>query len=223
MKYYKNITLAFFLFSTLTIVAQNKKEVTIQINKLSDNVYMLVGQGGNIGVSIGEDGVFMIDNQFARLSPKILAAIKTLSNKPIKFLVNTHWHGDHSGGNVNFQKEGATILAHDNVRKRIQETPNRDGTMSQKEAFPVITFNDKMNIHINGEKIAVFHSRYSGNERVEVWNNMLNNSEKAQVIIGARSSLLLPFNNLVNAEPIELLKLFLVRDIKPVFRSLIAF
>lgn len=118
---------------------------------------MLVGQGGNIGVSIGEDGVFMIDDQFAPLSAKILTAIRTLSDKPIKFLVNTHWHGDHTGGNVNFQKEGAIILAHDNVRKRLKETPKRDGAMNQKESFPVVTFNDKMSIHINGEKVAVFH------------------------------------------------------------------
>jgi len=157
MKYCKNIIVLFFLLNAFAVIAQNKKEVTIKVNKLSDNVFMLVGQGGNIGVSVGEDGVFMIDDQFARLSPKILAAIKTLSDKPINFLVNTHWHGDHTGGNVNFQKEGATIMAHDNVRKRLKETPKRDGSMNPKEAFPVITFNDKMSVHINGEKIAVFH------------------------------------------------------------------
>jgi len=157
MKHYKHLLVAFLLSSSITVFAQKNKEVTIEVNKLSDHVYMLVGQGGNIGVSIGEDGVFMIDDQFAPLSEKIISAIKKLSDKPIKFLVNTHWHGDHTGGNVNFQKEGAIILAHDNVRKRLKETPKRDGTMNAKEAFPVVTFNDKMSIHINGEKVAVFH------------------------------------------------------------------
>ncbi len=146
-----------FLFCSTLLFAQNRKEVIIKTEKLSEHVYMLTGQGGNIGVSIGDDGVFMIDDQFAPLSAKILTAVRKLSNKPIKFLVNTHWHGDHTGGNVNFQKEGATILAHDNVRKRLKETPKRDKTMRAKEAFPVITFNDKMSVHMNGEKVAVFH------------------------------------------------------------------
>ena len=138
-------------------ISQNKEEVTIKVDKLSNSVYMLTGQGGNIGISIGEDGVFMIDDQFARLSEKILIAIRKLSDKPIKILVNTHYHGDHTGGNVNFQKEGATIIAHDNVRTRLKETPKQDNTIRSKEAFPIITFNDKMNIYINGEQVALFH------------------------------------------------------------------
>ncbi len=146
-----------FLFCSTLLFTQNRKEVIIKTEKLSEHVYMLTGQGGNIGVSIGDDGVFMIDDQFAPLSAKILTAVRKLSNKPIKFLVNTHWHGDHTGGNINFQKEGATILAHDNVRKRLKETPKRDKSMRPKEAFPVITFNDKMSVHMNGEKVAVFH------------------------------------------------------------------
>ena len=146
------------LLMTFTLsCAQNKQEVTIKVNKLTDNVYMLIGQGGNIGVSVGEDGVFIIDDQFAPLSSKIIEAIRTLSNKPIKFLANTHWHGDHTGGNANFQKEGAIIMAHDNVRKRLKETPKRDGSTSPKEALPVITFNDKMSLHINGEEVAIYH------------------------------------------------------------------
>lgn len=157
MTNFKFIVILLFLSSSSILFSQNKREVTIKTEKLSDHVYMLTGQGGNIGVSIGDDGVFMIDDQFAPLSVKILAAIRKLSDKPIKFLVNTHWHGDHTGGNVNFQKEGATILAHDNVRKRLKETPKRDQTMRSKEAFPIITFNDKMSIYMNGEKVAVFH------------------------------------------------------------------
>ena len=117
---------------------------------------MLVGAGGNIGVSVGEDGVFVIDDQFAPLSEKILTAIKTISDKPLNFLVNTHWHGDHSGGNENMTKAGATIIAHDNVRIRM-EKPRRDGSNNPKEALPIVTFNDKLNINVNGEAIAVFH------------------------------------------------------------------
>lgn len=151
------------LFSGLMLItfafscAQNSQEVKIDIKKISGNVYMLVGQGGNIGVSVGEDGVFVIDDQFARLSPTIISAIRTISDKPIKFLANTHWHGDHTGGNVNFQKEGAIIMAHKNVRKRLEEATNRDGSKNPKEALPVITFNDEMSVHMNGEEVAIFH------------------------------------------------------------------
>tara|TARA_R110002124_G_scaffold103270_4_gene252128 strand:- start:27747 stop:28433 length:687 start_codon:yes stop_codon:yes gene_type:complete len=90
------------------------------------------------------------------LSKKILTAIKSFSNKPLRFLVNTHYHGDHSGGNENMTKAGATIIAHDNVKKRL-EAKQRDGSFNPKEALPVITFNDKLNITINDETIAVFH------------------------------------------------------------------
>lgn len=152
MKLFK-IFFSGLLCLTFTITfAQNNQEVTIKINKLSDHVYMLIGQGGNIGVSVGDDGVFVIDDQFGRLSPKIIAAIRTLSDKPIKFLVNTHWHGDHTGGNANFQKEGATIMAHDNVRERL-----KNKAKITKEALPIITFNDKLNLFINDEQVAIFH------------------------------------------------------------------
>lgn len=135
-----------FLFSIL-LFAQD--DVVIKTDKLSDNVYMLTGQGGNIGVSVGEDGVFVIDDQFARLTPKILTAIRTLSDKPIVYVVNTHHHGDHTGGNANLAKEGAKIIAHDNVRKRLVE--------GGKDGLPVITFNDKLNVYVNGEQVMVFH------------------------------------------------------------------
>ena len=153
----KNLFLVLILMTFAFSCAQNNEEVIIKVNKLSDNVYMLIGQGGNIGLSVGEDGVFVVDDQFAPLSSKIIEAIKTLSDKPIKFLANTHWHGDHTGGNANFQKEGAIIMAHDNVRKRLKETTKRDGSTSPKEALPVITFNDKMSLHMNGEEVAIFH------------------------------------------------------------------
>jgi glyoxylase-like metal-dependent hydrolase (beta-lactamase superfamily II) len=113
---------------------------------------MLEGQGGNIGVSIGEDGILMIDSQFGRLTPKIIDAVKKLSNKEITFLANTHHHGDHTGGNANVSKLGAHILAHDNVYKRIKANKRQSD-----DYLPVITFNDKMNIHFNDDAILVFH------------------------------------------------------------------
>ena len=149
MKTLKLFLSLFFVSSLVTISAQN--EVTIKTIPISNSVYMLVGQGGNIGVSVGEDGVFVIDDQFAQLTPKILDAIKKLSDKPIQYVVNTHYHGDHTGGNANMEKAGAKIIAHDNVYKRLSEGKETDG-------LPVITFNDKLSVHINGERVLVFHT-----------------------------------------------------------------
>ena len=139
-----------FLISFSNYAQRNFDNVTIETLKLTDHVYMLIGRGGNIGVSVGEDGVFVIDNQFAPLTSKILEAIKKLSNKPIKIVMNTHHHGDHTGGNENFGKLGATIMAHDNVRKRLK-------VKNPKDALPIITFNDKLHIHMNNEQVAVLH------------------------------------------------------------------
>ncbi len=141
--------LSLFCASTfVTVTAQNN--VTIKTIPVSNSVYMLVGQGGNIGVSVGDDGVFVIDDQFARLTPKILDAIKKLSDKSIQYVVNTHYHGDHTGGNANMKKEGAKIIAHDNVYKRLAEGNTTEG-------LPVITFNDKLSVYMNGEQVLVFH------------------------------------------------------------------
>jgi glyoxylase-like metal-dependent hydrolase (beta-lactamase superfamily II) len=157
MKYFSVLTIIIFFFFGNFANAQRFDKVEIETIKVSDHVYMLIGAGGNIGVSIGDDGVFIIDDQFAPLTEKIHTAIKTLSDKDIKFLVNTHHHGDHTGGNENMQKLGATIIAHDNVRQRLETTPKRDGSMEAKAALPIITFNDELSLHINGEKIGVFH------------------------------------------------------------------
>ena len=94
-------------------------KVEIKTTKLTGTAYMMVGAGGNLGVSVGDDAVFVIDDQFAPLTPKIVAAIAKLSDKPVKFVLNTHWHSDHTGGNVNMGRAGALIVAHDNVRKRM--------------------------------------------------------------------------------------------------------
>jgi glyoxylase-like metal-dependent hydrolase (beta-lactamase superfamily II) len=143
-------SLCFFilLFNNI-IIAQNFDDVTIKTTQVSEHVYMLVGAGGNIGVSVGDDGVFMIDSQFAPLSSKIIAEIQKISNQPIRFLVNTHHHGDHIGGNVKMHKSGTTIIAHDNVRKNLDGKPI--------EILPIITFNDKLNLYLNGEQILFFH------------------------------------------------------------------
>lgn len=156
----KNLKLSLLiLFITISSYAQ-QNEVKIIPIKITENIYMLKGQGGNIGLFIGEDGVFMIDDQFAPLSSKILATIKDITNKPIKYLVNSHWHGDHTGGNENFQKEGALILAHENVRKRMSLSKIVRGKTKKalpKEALPVISFSDNIMLHINNEDVLVSH------------------------------------------------------------------
>ena len=154
----QHLCFTIFTFSIPFILMSQGRfdKIEITITQLSDQTYMLEGTGGNIGVSVGENGIFVIDDQFAPLSDKILNAIKTLSDKPFKFLVNTHFHGDHSGGNDNMTKAGATIIAHDNVKKQL-EVQQRDGSYKPKEALPVITFNDQLNISINNESVAVFH------------------------------------------------------------------
>lgn len=151
MKFLTKVLVLFsFLFSVFTFSQNRFEKVEIKATQLTSNTYMLVGLGGNIGVSVGEDGILIIDNQFAPLTPKILKALKTLSNKPVKIVVNTHHHGDHTGGNENFGNLGATIMSHDNVKTRLKEK-------APKVALPVITYNDKMSIEINGETVIVIH------------------------------------------------------------------
>jgi glyoxylase-like metal-dependent hydrolase (beta-lactamase superfamily II) len=122
---------------------------------------MLQGSGGNIGVSVGSDGILIVDDQFAPLADKIKAALKTLGEGKLKFVLNTHWHSDHTGGNVVFGPE-ATIIAHDNVRKRLSteqriEVFKTTVPASPKEALPVITFGQSLSVHFNGEEIRVMH------------------------------------------------------------------
>lgn len=148
-----------FLFLSISLQSQ-QREVTIITEKITDNIYVLKGQGGNIGLFVGEEAVFMIDDQFAPLTPKILEAIKKITPKPVNYLVNSHWHGDHTGGNENMEKEGALILAHENVRKRMNTTANVRGKLKNaapKEALPVLTFSNNMMLHINNEDILVSH------------------------------------------------------------------
>ena len=151
------------LLSGITTLAQdNFDSVQIVPVKVADNVYFLKGSGGNIGVFIGKEGTLMIDDQFAPLSNKINGAIKTLSPNDIRFLINTHVHGDHSGGNENFKNMGVTIVAHDMVRERMskQRTNPSDNSIIQprpEDAWPAITFADKLNVYLNQEEIELSH------------------------------------------------------------------
>ena len=120
---------------------------------------MLEGSGGNIGVSVGEDGIVLVDDQYAPLAPKIREALNGITDKPVKFVLNTHFHGDHTGGNAPFSSE-ATIIAHENVRKRLKEGGTVAGNEvkpAPKEALPVVTFNDRASVHLNGEDIRAIH------------------------------------------------------------------
>ncbi|MEO1150570.1 MAG: MBL fold metallo-hydrolase [Pseudomonadota bacterium] len=135
-------------------------DVTITTTEISPGIYMLEGAGGNIGLSTGEDGAFVIDDQFAPLSARILTAIGTVTDAPLSFLLNTHWHGDHAGGNENFANAGATIVAHDNVRKRLKAgrpDGERPIAPAAAAALPVITFSQTINFYWNDHDIHVIH------------------------------------------------------------------
>ena len=154
---------ALLLGATSTFAQGNDlSKVTIKTEKLAEGVAMLQGAGGNIGVSYGEDGPIIVDDQFAPLTPKIRAAVSVLSPKPIRFVLNTHWHPDHVGGNENLGKGGVVILAHENVRKRMAEGRAAMGDRgavppAPKEALPVVTFPSDMTFHWNDDVIHVFH------------------------------------------------------------------
>lgn len=130
---------------------RNFDDVQIKTHPVRDHVYMLEGSGGNIGVSVGEDGILIIDDQFAPLVPKIRSALEDLSPNKLEFVLNTHHHGDHTGGNAEFGKE-AHIVSHENVRTRLAH-PSAD-----PNALPVITFEDSLTIHFNGDTIRMIHA-----------------------------------------------------------------
>ncbi len=151
------------LFASAASAQQDFSKVEIQTEKLSDTVYMMTGSGGNLGVSVGEDAVFVIDDQFAPLTPKIEAAIAKLSSKPVKFVLNTHWHFDHTGGNENLGKAGAVIVAHENVRKRLSSEGFIEflGMKTKPEptvALPVVTFTRDITFRLNGDELLVTHA-----------------------------------------------------------------
>ena len=142
-------------------------KVQIKVTKVSGNIYMLEGAGGNIAASVGEDGIVIVDDQFAPLAEKIQAALKGLgiTDKPVRFVINTHYHGDHTGGNELFSNKGATVIAQDNVRKRLESggaagnggSVKMDLKPAPKAALPVITFDHDVTVHLNGEDIRALH------------------------------------------------------------------
>ncbi len=138
--------------------ANTQQDVVIKTEKVAGNVYVLFGQGGNIGVSVGKDGILMIDDQFERLADKIKASLKELGSEKPRFLFNTHWHGDHTGGNMIFGAD-SIIIAHTNVRTRLS-TPNSGGREFKPLAavgLPMITYNEGLSIHFNGEEVRAVH------------------------------------------------------------------
>jgi cyclase len=143
---------------------QDLSKVEMKVTHVAGTVYMLQGAGGNIGASVGEDGIVIVDDQYAPLADKIKSALKGITDKPIRFIINTHYHEDHTSGNAIFQKD-APVIAQDNVRKRLQEgvTAGNLGSVTAvhkpqpKEALPILTFDHDMTVHLNGEDIRALH------------------------------------------------------------------
>lgn len=150
------------MLGSMATAQQNFSDVKIETVSVHDRIYMLKGAGGNIGVLTGPDGIIMIDDQFAPLSEKIKDAIRKIDQGEIRFLINTHVHGDHSGGNEKFKQDGVTIVAHDNVRvrmmmQRVNEVTGQKGPSRAPDAWPVVTFSSDVNFHLNGEDVEVVH------------------------------------------------------------------
>lgn len=158
----KKLIIALCFLATSLFAASHNKEVTIKTTKVTKGIYLLQGKGGNIAISVGNDGIFMIDDKFAPMSKDIKDEISKISKKEVKFLINTHWHGDHTGGNANFAKDGIVIVSHENVRKRMSKDNfiiafNKTIKASRSIALPMLTFNDSMNFHMNNEDIEIIH------------------------------------------------------------------
>ena len=158
----RSVFLAALAAAPAALAAQNFDTVQVRTIKAADGVYMLQGAGGNIGVSAGADGVILVDDQYAPLTDKIKAAIAAVSAGPIRFLLNTHWHSDHTGGNENFGRGGVVIVAHENVRRRMSAEQfvtsfAQPIPASPSGALPVVTFTDAVTFYSNGDSISAFH------------------------------------------------------------------
>jgi len=153
------------LFSSPTLAQRDFSEVEITSSDLGNGIYMLQGAGGNLAVSIGADGAFLVDDQFAPLAEKIQAKVTELGGTEIKFVFNTHWHGDHTGGNEAMSGAGALIVAHDNVYERMStdqfmEAFNNEVKAAPEAAWPVVTFTDRVTVHRNGDHIHAIHAAH---------------------------------------------------------------
>jgi len=151
-----------WLAATPALAQQDFSKVEVKAEKVAEGVYMLTGAGGNMGLSVGKSGTYLIDDQYAPLSDKIVLAIRLITPDPVRFVVNTHWHGDHTGGNENLGKAGALLVAHENVRKRMSTEQfmgafGRKVEPSPEGALPVVTFTDAVTFHWNGDEIRAYH------------------------------------------------------------------
>ncbi|HXV62081.1 MAG TPA: MBL fold metallo-hydrolase [Vicinamibacteria bacterium] len=172
------LAVASIAIASASIAQQDFSKVEIKTERVAPGVHMLIGSGGNIGVSSGEDGVLIIDDQYAPLTEKIRAAVTAISSAPIRFVVNTHWHGDHTGGNENMGKAGAVIVAHENVRRRMSTEQfnaffDRTTPPSPQEALPVLTFTEDVSFHVNGDELHVFHvdPAHTDGDSIIHWKN----------------------------------------------------
>jgi len=155
------LLIAILFVTTGSALAEGEK-VEFKTFQLSDTVYMLMGRGGNVGISTGEDGLYIIDDQIRPVTEQLLQAIRKISDKPIRFVFNTHYHADHTGGNETIGAAGAVIIAHDNIRRRMTTEQvsifmNNTTPPYAKAALPVITFNDRMSLHLNGETATAYY------------------------------------------------------------------
>lgn len=145
------------------VVAQGRfDKIEVKSDKLADGLWVLYGAGGNLALDAGSDGALLVDAQYAEMSPKILAAVKQLTDQPIRWLVNTHWHGDHTGGDAHMAEAGALVFAHDRVRERLIEGQvnqffGRTVEPASGKALPAVTFDGAMTLHVNGEDAVAFH------------------------------------------------------------------
>ena len=157
--------LVLLLVTTVAFAQDDFSKVEIKVTKVAGNIYMLEGAGGNIAASVGDDGIVIVDDQFAPLAVKIQAALKGITDKPVRFIINTHYHGDHTGGNEPFSNAGSTVIAQDNVRKRLESggiagnggSIGMENKPASKAALPIITFENNVTVHLNGEDIRALH------------------------------------------------------------------
>ncbi len=163
MRHANNFILSLLMaLSPMATFGQSMDDVEIVTHPVADGVYMLAGQGGNIGLITTSDGAFLIDDQFAPLTERILSAVAEVTDQPVKFVLNTHWHFDHTGGNENLAEAGVMVVAHDNVRQRLaagqfMEFFNREVAPAPDGALPVVTFNDSITFHMGEHTIHAFH------------------------------------------------------------------
>jgi len=158
----KSLLLIVLSIASISSLSAQDKAVEFSSFQLSDTVYMLKGSGGNVGISTGEDGLFIIDDQVKPVTAELLQAIRKISDKPVRIVVNTHYHADHVGGNEAIGSTGAVIIAHDNIRKRMTTEQvsifmNSTTPPYAQDALPLVTFNDRMSLHMNGETATAYH------------------------------------------------------------------